>query len=347
MDSFERVYAALEGRKVDRPPVLPQIGDHAGIINNLTYDIMYKDAEKAANAHLKAIDLYGYDITTIQVEPSWPVAEACGATVNYAPDKNPWIIKPVLNSEDDFSKLKIPNFQEIESSKVMLDGTEILAKEANVPVAAYMTGPITFSLQLMPYVLLITKMMKNPEFAHELVNYSVSIIKDYIKMLKEAGATILVICEHDFQMLKSDLIKNFSLNYLPDLFSIYDYNILHMCGKLSPLLHELARDLKKFQNLNTINIGPFVDISETQNLLDKKIGVAGNIDHVKLLPFASPREVENAVKSAIYASGGNPRYIVAPGCEITADTPIENVKALVNATLIYCSKILLYWRSRL
>ena len=103
MDSFERVYAALEGRQVDRPPVLPQIGDHAGIINNLTYDIMYKDAQKAANAHLKALDLYGYDITTIQVEPSWPVAEACGATVNYPPDKNPWIIKPVLNSEDDFS----------------------------------------------------------------------------------------------------------------------------------------------------------------------------------------------------------------------------------------------------
>ncbi|MFX0076200.1 MAG: uroporphyrinogen decarboxylase family protein [Candidatus Hermodarchaeota archaeon] len=335
MDSFERIYAALQGLQVDRPPIFPQIGDHAGIINNLTYNVMYQDAEKAADAHLKALDLYGYDITTIQVEPSWPVAEACGATVKYPPDKNPWITIHPLNSEEDLVKLNFPDFLEVESTRVMIRGTEILAKKARVPVAAFMTGPITLSLQLMPYVLLITKMIKKPEFTHELVKYSVSVIKDYIKALKEVGATVLVVCEHDFQMLKPKQIKEFSLKYLHEIFEIYDYNILHMCGKISPHLNEIAHDLKQMQNLNTINIGPFVDISKTQKLLDHKIGVAGNIDHIRLLPSGTPNEIEDAVKKAIKASGGNPRYMVAPGCEITADTPINNVKALVNATKSY------------
>jgi uroporphyrinogen-III decarboxylase len=105
-----------------------------------------------------------------------------------------------------------------------------------------------------------------------------------------------------------------------------------MCGKITPHLIEIAHDLKQIQNLKSINIGPFVDISETQNLLDHKIGVAGNIDHVRLLPFGSPSEVKKAVNKAIKVSGGDPRYMVAPGCEITADTPIDNVKAFVNAT---------------
>ena len=35
MDHAERLYAALEGRPVDRPPVFPQLGDHAGIIQGL------------------------------------------------------------------------------------------------------------------------------------------------------------------------------------------------------------------------------------------------------------------------------------------------------------------------
>ncbi len=331
MDSFERVYAALRGRQVDRPSIFPQIGDHAGIINNLTYNVMYQDAEKAANAHLNALGLYGYDITTIQVEPSWPVAEACGATVNYPPNKNPWITEYLINSEDDIVKLRLPDFMETDSTKVMINGTKILAKEANVPVAAYMTGPITFSLQLMPYVLLITKMIKNPEFTHELVRYSVSVIKDYIKALKEAGATVLVVCEHDFQMLKPEHIKEFSLKYMQEIFEIYDYNILHMCGKISTHLNEIVNDLNRMQNLNTINIGPFVDISKTQNLFDHKIGVAGNIDHIRLLPSGTPGEIKDAVKKAIKASGGDQRYMVAPGCEITADTPIDNVKAFVNA----------------
>ncbi|GAI77496.1 unnamed protein product, partial [marine sediment metagenome] len=44
MDSFDRIFAALKGRSVDRAPIFPQIGDHAGIINGLTYNVMYKDA---------------------------------------------------------------------------------------------------------------------------------------------------------------------------------------------------------------------------------------------------------------------------------------------------------------
>lgn len=331
MDSFDRLYAALRGRYVDRPPVFPQIGDHAGIINNLPYNIMYQDSKEAAAAHLNALNLYKYDITTIQVEPSWPVAEACGVKVIYSPDKNPWITEFLISSDQDLASLEIPDFLETTSSRVMIEGTKILAERANAPVAAFMTGPLTFSLQLMPYESLIVKMIKNPDFSNELINYSISVIKKYIKALKEAGATVLVICEHDFQMLRSEHIKMFSLKYLPDIFKIFDYNVLHMCGKVGPLLNLISEDLKEIHKLNTVSIGPFVDISKTQILFDNKIGVAGNIDHVKLLPLASPKKVEDAVKSAIKASAGNPRFIVAPGCEITADTPIENVKALVNA----------------
>ncbi|MFW9865655.1 MAG: uroporphyrinogen decarboxylase family protein, partial [Candidatus Thorarchaeota archaeon] len=123
MDSFERVFASFNNLYVDRPPVLPHIGDHAGIIQKLTYDIMYKDAKKAAEAHLRALDLYGYDIVTFQVEPSWPVAEACGAEVNYPRDKNPWIVKHSINTEEDLKKLEVPDFMAARSTRVMIDGT--------------------------------------------------------------------------------------------------------------------------------------------------------------------------------------------------------------------------------
>jgi uroporphyrinogen-III decarboxylase len=45
--------------------------------------------------------------------------------------------------------------------------------------------------------------------------------------------------------------------------------------------------------------------------------------------------VEAAVHAAIRASGGNPRFMIAPGCEITSDTPIENVQAFVRAAKTY------------
>jgi uroporphyrinogen decarboxylase len=331
MNSFERVYAALEGNPVDRPPVFPQIGDHAGIIQGLSYNVMYEDAEKTAQAHLDALDLYSYDFVSIQVEPSWPVAEACGAEVVYPPDKYPWITKYLIQEEDDLEKLVVPSFLQTVSSRVMIEGTRILAEKADVPVAAFMTGPTTFALQLMPYDKVIKRILKNPEFVHQLVSKTVDVIRAYAVALKEAGATIFVICEHDVQMMSPNHVKEFSLDYMSRILDIYDYNVLHICGKVTRHLETAGEYLKNLEGLNTLNVGPHVDIAATQELLDHKIGVAGNIDHIELLPTGSPEEVEFAVHAAIKASGGDPRFMVAPGCEITSDTPSENIKAFVRA----------------
>ncbi len=335
MNSFERVYAALEGRPLDRPPVFPQIGDHAGIIAGLTYNVMYEDAEKAAQAHLDAQKLYGYDVVTIQVEPSWPVAEACGARVTYPPDKNPWITDYLIKTEADLQKLHVPDFMATRSTRVMIEGTRILAEKADVPTAAFMTGPMTFSLQLMPYNEVIKRIVKNPEFVHQLVSEATEVIKAYAQALKEAGATIFVICEHDVQMMSPKHVKAFSLDYLPKLLSIYDYNMLHMCGSIMPHLRANAEYLKQLDRLQMINISPEVDIMEVRQLLEGRIGVAGNIDHVNLLPLSTPTEIESAVHTTIRACHGDSRFMVAPGCEITSDTPIENVKAFVNAASTY------------
>jgi uroporphyrinogen decarboxylase len=214
----------------------------------------------------------------------------------------------------------------------MIEGTKLLTNNINVPIAAYMTGPITFSFQLMPYQLLIPILIKDPIFTHHLVKKSIEIIKEYIKLLKEAGASIFVLCEHDFQMLKPQQVKEFSLDYLEALLDIYDFNILHMCGKVSPHLRYLGNYMKQIKNLDMVSIDSFVSITETQDLLGDKIGIAGNIDHIRLLPHGSPKEIKDAVFRVLNENRNVSRFMIAPGCEITADTPIQNVKALVNAT---------------
>ncbi|MFW9878459.1 MAG: uroporphyrinogen decarboxylase family protein, partial [Candidatus Thorarchaeota archaeon] len=227
--------------------------------------------------------------------------------------------------------LEVPDFMAVKSTRVMIDGTRILAEKSNVPVAAYMTGPLTFSLQLMSYKEVFKKIAINSDFIHELIIKATKVIKAYIKALRDAGAHILVICEHDIQMVSPGLVKKLSLDYMSEIFKVYNYNILHMCGKVTHHIKVNADHLKKLKGLNTISIGPNVDIESTQKLLNYDVGIAGNIDHLKLLPTGNPNEIRAAVYSAISKGGGNSRFILAPGCEITSDTPIENVKAFVKA----------------
>jgi len=333
MDAQERVYNALEGKPVDRPPVFPQLGDHAGILAGGTYDIMYKDPEFAAQAHLDAQKRYGYDVVTIQVEPSWPVAEACGSGVTYPPMKAPWITDYLVQAKDQIDKLKVPDFMACQSTRTLIEGTQILADRADVPVVAFMTGPLTMALQLMPYDKFVREMVKDKEFAHELVRRATEVGAAYGRALKEAGATIFMICEHDTQMMGPKHTGEYSIEYYPLMLDIFDYNMLHMCGKVTPHMERNVDAFKKLDRLNMINVGPEVDLNRMRELFEPEIGVAGNIDHIQLLPLGNPGEVAAACRACIERAGG-PRathFMLAPGCEITADTPPENIEAFVQS----------------
>ncbi len=334
MDAFERVYNALKGKPVDRPPVFPQIGDHAGIIKGLTYDVMYSDPEAAAQAHLDAQALYGYDVVTIQVEPSWPVAEACGATVTYPPNKCPWITDYLMKTKEEISKLdQIPDFMATRSTRTLIEGTRILADRADVPVVAFITGPLTMALQLMPYETFIREMIKDPEFSHALVRRATAVSRAYAQELRQAGATILMICEHDTQMMSPKHTLAYSIEYYPELLEDYDYNMVHMCGRVTPHMERNVDAFKTLERLDMVNIGEDVDLGRMRELFEPDIGVAGNIDHIQLLPLGTPEEVTTACLASIEAAGGHRalHYMLAPGCEITGDTPSANIQAYVDA----------------
>lgn len=332
MDAFERVQAALEGQMPDRPPVFPQIGDHAGIIAGLTYDALYRDPRSTAEAHLRALERYGYDVVTIQVEPSWPMAEACGATVSYPPDKCPWITKCCAENVGDIDELSVPDWSKTRSTVTMIEGTRLLAERAGVPVVAFTTGPLTFSLQLMPYVTFMKLALKNKEAAHRLICKATEIILSYVSELKKAGASILMVCEHDVQMVSPRDFQTYSLAYLQPVLGVYEHNMMHVCGDVNRHIQENLAAITNLTDLHMLNVGSEVDILKLKRLLDNRIGVAGNIDHVNLLPRATPAEVEQSCLAAIHAARkGGGGFMLAPGCEITADIPPENVHAFVGA----------------
>ena len=334
MNSTERVFNALEGKPVDRPPVFPQIGDHAGLLAGHTYDIMYKDAEIAAQSHLDAQARYGYDVITIQVEPSWPVAEACGSGVTYPPMKAPWITDYLVKTKDEIGKLdEIPDFMATLSTRTLIEGTKILADKADVPVVAFITGPLTMALQLMPYETFIREMIKDQDFSHQLVQRATAVSCAYAKMLKEAGATILMICEHDTQMMSPKHTLQYSIEYYPELLEDYDYNMVHMCGAVTPHMERNVNAFNTLKRLNMFNVVEEVDLKRLRELFEPEIGIAGNIDHIQLLPLKTPADVTAACLLAIAEAGGSraKHFMLAPGCEITADTPPENIEAYVNA----------------
>ena len=110
---------------------------------------------------------------------------------------------------------------------------------------------------------------------------------------------------------------------------------MHHWGKITTKLRQNAETLKKLKKLNMITIGQDVDLAEMKTLFAGSMGVAGNIDHLQLLPHGTPQEVEESCRRAIKQGKVSPGFMLAPGCEITADTPPESIQAFVQSAVKY------------
>ncbi|MCB2189045.1 MAG: uroporphyrinogen decarboxylase family protein [Deltaproteobacteria bacterium] len=337
MNSRERVIELFESRKPDRVAVMPQIGDHAGHIQGLTFDVLYHDAKKAYEAHLKAYQDYGYDVLAIQVEPSWPVAEACGCEVTYPPNKCPWVTKNVIKILEDVDKVKVPDFWAHPGTATILNATRMLADKLGdeVAISGYMTGPLTFALQLIPYNDFIIASRKNPELAHAVVDKATQVAKGFAKALAEAGAQIHVICEHDLQMFSPKDMHSFILPRIAAITAETPYNVLHTCGQVGAHLKAGAKELCQVPNLQFVNFSHEVSIFSMLEVFGQNMGLCGNIDHIQLLPHATPEEVSEACGKAIKEGMKAKAFMLGPGCEITIDTPPENIKAFVKSAELY------------
>ncbi|GAB4255587.1 MAG: methylcobamide:CoM methyltransferase MtaA [Deferrisomatales bacterium] len=337
MTSRERVERVFRGETPDRVPVLPQVGDHAGWVAGLTMDQIYHDAKKIAEAHVKAYRRYGYDILAIQVEPSWPVAEACGCTVTYPPEKCPWITENVIRGPEDVDKVRVPDFMAHSGTRTILEATRRLKEQVGgeAVIAGYMTGPLTFALQLMPYNDFILKTRKDPTFVAAVVGKAGEVAQAFVAALREAGADICVTCEHDLQMLAPSAFTDYILPNLSAITSVLPYNVLHVCGKVEAHLTQCADEIAGVPGLQFVNFSAEVPILKMVEVFGDRMGLCGNIDHIHLLTAGTPEEVQAACKAAIEDGRKAKAFMLGPGCEITTDTPPENIVAFVQSAALY------------
>jgi len=66
-----------------------------------------------------------------------------------------------------------------------------------------------------------------------------------------------------------------------------------------------------------------------------RLSFHGGIDIIKTLPFGTPGDVQNEVKTRISQLGQNGGYVLASSHHIQSDTPLENIKAMYDPDIRY------------
>jgi [methyl-Co(III) methanol-specific corrinoid protein]:coenzyme M methyltransferase len=329
LSSYNLVMSAVfGGRQGQRPPVgnPTSIACH-GLMEKagVSFPTAHLDAGAMADLAMAGWEVLGFDT----VMPEYSVvqeAAALGAPVDWGDrDKMP-DVKAFPNA--DFNDIVIPvDFLEKPSCRVVLDAISMLRRQVGgrVAILGKVMGPWTLSYHMAgTQNFLLTLGMDEKAKVIKMLRQLMPATIAFINAQFRAGADIVVLADH----ATGNLVGPY--HYKELLLPIHQEItvqvggplILHVCGNCSDRLELFASS-----GVDGYHFEWQVDSREAVRRVGDEISLVGNINNPQVLLQGTPEDVYKQTRYAIEAGV----HIIAPECAIPLTTPLENLRAIVDA----------------
>lgn len=332
MTPIERMTAYNKGEPVDRLLCVPIVGNTAARVIGVKVSEFKGNGKLIAKAQIEAYKLFKYDIIRVFTD-LYTQAEAMGAKVRYPEDETAYLEAPAI---DDISRIdelqpadpdKDGNLpQHLEAMKIAVDE---VGKE--VVVTGAVTCPFTNASFLIGAENLVRLTYKNPQAVHKLLAVSLETNLRYAQAIIDAGCSpSLTDAMSSSTVISPKQFKEFSYPYLKQLIDYIHSRgkivTLHICGKTDKIW-----DLMVEAGADCLSIDNDADLLEAKQKVGYKARLMGNVKPSEVMLQGTPREVRKAVIECVQQAYDNPKgYIVASGCSLPTETPLENIKAMLD-----------------
>jgi len=216
----------------------------------------------------------------------------------------------------------------VETMKMMSIGLP-----ATIMKGAYVTGPYTLAGLLMGADDAAMATMLQPDMIHEVCQFTTERIQEYVRLLIAAGAQVICILEPSAVMLSPDLFFEFSARYVKHINESCKYTgvatVYHTCGNTMHLAGKMCDSGVDALSLDSPDAG--VDLPEVAKNIPENVILIGNISPVGTLLTGSPEDVKKDVLDLMKRMEFYPNFILSTGCDLPQETPIENIRAFMQA----------------
>ncbi|MCP4165051.1 MAG: hypothetical protein GY759_04045 [Chloroflexi bacterium] len=367
MTSRERVLAALDQQEVDRIPI-DLGGTHNTSISTGAYKVLktylgvttpteelnptyeWAKLEEAVLTHLPS--------DTRSVFPSlvpdrrreldsYTFVDDWGITWRRSPDHPQYhmIAHPLAEATIvDIEKHSWPDVEHEGRYAGLRDYAQQLRESTDFAICAAALDTCIFdrSWSLRGMEQFLVDMLVDPDFALALLEKVAQIqYRRHECFLEQVGAFIDVIMIGDDMGVQNGLliqpelyrsmVKPFHKRYIEVIKSNTDAKvIMHACGSVVDIVDdyiEIGADALNPVQVTAANMSP----QNLYELFGGRITFWGGIDTQKLLPQGQPAEVRQAVRDIIDGTHGmNGGYVLSSVHNIQADTPSQNIMAMLN-----------------
>jgi MtaA/CmuA family methyltransferase len=253
-------------------------------------------------------------------------------------ERQPAILKPPITTPEALEAAAVPDPRVAGRAPVVLEAIRQLAKDQQLegtPLICAIVGPFMLAGQLRGSQEAIMDVVMKPAFVKALLEKATRWDIEFAKSALEAGADVIAIIDatSSGDVLGPPQYAEFAMPFqkrVVDAICKHDgYSILHICGKTTKNMPYMIQT-----GANGISVDQQMDIGWVKQQLKGKVACIGNVSPTNTLLYKKPADVEAETRRCIEAGTD----IVSPGCGFASETPLANMRALVETTRKYGSR---------
>lgn len=332
MTPMERVRTAMSFREPDRVPVMLSTAPWSMRYAGYKVSECFADVDKYVDAQIRAQRDMGYD-SLYGMNDYGALNEAFGAHPTMKEDDVPIISEFLVKTPDDIDRLaaidnitgrgKIPQLLEIVHKLKERTGSEI-------PVMACVRPPFGEACTLRGVGNAYKDLLRNPDFFRRLIDFCVEPCTAFAEAYADAGADFIYIPNSaaTSSAISVQLYREFSVSYTGRMISR-----LREKGVKSVYLIDCANKwpVAIGEGADVLFVGDRADMAAIRASAPQGLVLMGCVDNIKTMLQGTPEDVRAEARQSIAAAAKGGGFILAADPPLSADTPAENVRALVDA----------------
>jgi uroporphyrinogen decarboxylase len=290
-----------------------------------------KQPELACQVTMQPIEAFELDAAIIFAD-ILPPLEGLGLKVGFEAGEGPIVYNPVRN-EADVRALADPDIQQ--ATGFTLEAIRLARRELEsrgIPLIGFSGAPFTLASYAVEggsskdFTITKRLMMERPDVWRQLMGKLSGLVGGYLRAQAEAGAQALQLFDTWAGLLGPGDYVEFALPYNQSVIreaSQAGVPIIYFSTGTSGMLELVAQS-----GADVIGVDWRVDLGEAWRRLGYGVAIQGNLDPVALL--ADRPELESRAAGVLRSAAGRPGHIFNLGHGVLRDTPVDNVRRLVD-----------------
>ncbi len=330
----ELLFATLRHETTQRAPWVPFAGVHAGKLTGVDATKVLTDEEELVKALLEVNKLYKPDgqpvVFDLQLE-----AEILGCELLWAKDGPPSVAShPLADTMTIPCECTLPT-PESGRMPLVLSAMRRMKKEVGETTALYglFCGPFTLASHLRGNDIFMD-MYDDEDYVKELLAFCTECGKRMTDMFVDAGMDVIAVVDPLVSQISSEHFEEFLSEPFSELFRYMRedkkvFSSFFVCGNATRNI-----DVMCLTKPDSISVDENVDIIAAKEICDKhNIVIGGNIPLTSVMLHGTQQDNMKFVVDMLSKVGEYKNFIVAPGCDMPYDIPIENTIGAAQATI--------------